>query len=523
MKVHILLPLILGLALASLTALGQNLGLPVNPDGTLKLTNFFNINRDLLGQSALLKTNPVAVGTLTAADIQSLTATANRFIILDDPTDPSFPGPAAVNKDYVGKLTPAIANTLTDLLAVPSIAISRWAYVLTGTVDEIGQWVYCPDVLDADNAGDTRRPADIVNNSIPGRWKHMTAGGGGGGATGPTGATGPAGPAGAAGAPGSIWYGGTTAPSGVTGIVGDRYLNTANGDHYEKTAVSTWTLRGNLTGPAGAPGSGAPGSTWFTSTGAPAGGTGIVGDFYLNSANGDFYQKTGASTWTLRGNIRGPTGGGGGSLSTDAGQAAFAGTDSNTFVPFSPGDTLAVAQALGSAIKAHTVGGSYTDTPSSASVTLTDGRFMFAPVWLSKRSTITGVAFLPATVGNFVGDAENAVGLYSYAAGTITLISKTANNEAFWKNSTGTFVQVPLAAPQTLAAGLYFVGTLYNNSAQTAAPTVRISVTLANAVQSQMDLAFPWVGYVAGQASMPTTLDLTTTTGQQAVPVFFLY
>ena len=41
-------------------------------------------------------------------------------------------------------------------------------------------------------------------------------------------------------------------------------------------------------------------STWFTGSGAPAGGTGVVGDWYLDTATGELYQKTGASAWTLR-------------------------------------------------------------------------------------------------------------------------------------------------------------------------------------------------------------------------------
>ena len=53
---------------------------------------------------------------------------------------------------------------------------------------------------------------------------------------------------------------------------------------------------------------GAPGEKWFTGAGAPSGGTGIVGDWYLNSSNGNYYEKTGSSTWTSRGNLRGPTG-----------------------------------------------------------------------------------------------------------------------------------------------------------------------------------------------------------------------
>lgn len=62
-------------------------------------------------------------------------------------------------------------------------------------------------------------------------------------------------------------------------------------------------------GPQGATGAaGTAGEKWFSSTGVPAGATGVVGDWHLNTSNGDVYEKTGASTWTLRGNIKGPTG-----------------------------------------------------------------------------------------------------------------------------------------------------------------------------------------------------------------------
>ena len=47
---------------------------------------------------------------------------------------------------------------------------------------------------------------------------------------------------------------------------------------------------------------------WFSGAGAPSGATGLVGDWYLNLTNGDVWEKTGASTWTLRGNIKGPQG-----------------------------------------------------------------------------------------------------------------------------------------------------------------------------------------------------------------------
>jgi hypothetical protein len=64
-------------------------------------------------------------------------------------------------------------------------------------------------------------------------------------------------------------------------------------------------------GPAGPPGSGGgggSGSTWYEGAGAPSSGTGADGDFYLNTANGDVYQKASGAWGTAVGNIAGPQG-----------------------------------------------------------------------------------------------------------------------------------------------------------------------------------------------------------------------
>lgn len=55
-------------------------------------------------------------------------------------------------------------------------------------------------------------------------------------------------------------------------------------------------------------GAGTPGSKWLSGAGAPAAGTGVVTDWYLNTTNYDIYEKTGAAAWTSRGNIKGATG-----------------------------------------------------------------------------------------------------------------------------------------------------------------------------------------------------------------------
>ena len=110
---------------------------------------------------------------------------------------------------------------------------------------------------------------------------------------GATGATGSQGATGAAGTPGSVWYTGSGAPPTATGVVGDYYLDTAAGNYYQKTAGTTWTLRGNLTGPQGTTGAtGAPGP------GVPTGGS--TGQVLAKSSATDYattWQTPGAATW----------------------------------------------------------------------------------------------------------------------------------------------------------------------------------------------------------------------------------
>jgi hypothetical protein len=76
------------------------------------------------------------------------------------------------------------------------------------------------------------------------------------GPQGEQGIQGPIGPQGIQGIQGPVgekWFSGTGVPSGTLtdSLVGDWYLNDANGDVYEKTGTTTWTLRDNLTGPQG--------------------------------------------------------------------------------------------------------------------------------------------------------------------------------------------------------------------------------------------------------------------------------
>jgi len=96
------------------------------------------------------------------------------------------------------------------------------------------------------------------------------------------------------------WLSGNGVPAPGFGAVDDKYINFDNGHVFEKTAASTWTFQYDTTGIDGT-----AGDVWHNGDGAPSSELGTIGDMYLNNLNSDYYQKTAASTWTLRGDLKG--------------------------------------------------------------------------------------------------------------------------------------------------------------------------------------------------------------------------
>jgi len=95
------------------------------------------------------------------------------------------------------------------------------------------------------------------------------------------------------------WMSGSGAPAGTLGQVGDWYLDTATSNVYEKTATATWTLRTNIQGaqgPQGNPGpTGAQGPVGPTGPEGPAGSEILTGTGVPPNAlgtDGDFYIDT---------------------------------------------------------------------------------------------------------------------------------------------------------------------------------------------------------------------------------------
>jgi hypothetical protein len=93
-------------------------------------------------------------------------------------------------------------------------------------------------------------------------------------------------------------------PKGDTGATGN---TGAQGPQGNTGAQGPQGVKGD-TGNTGAQGPTGQAEVWWSGAGVPPTGTGAIGDWYLNTSTDDVYEKTAASTWTLRCNIRGATG-----------------------------------------------------------------------------------------------------------------------------------------------------------------------------------------------------------------------
>jgi hypothetical protein len=134
------------------------------------------------------------------------------------------------------------------------------------------------------------------------------------------------------GGSGSKWYTGAGKPDQALGNIGDFYLDSDNGNYFEKILIDTWNKVGTLQGPPGPDGpsgaDGAPGApgadgadgtdgknggTWYTYPGNPNGHVtgrkdGTIQDMCLDTATGDVYVSDGGTDWTWVSNIHGADG-----------------------------------------------------------------------------------------------------------------------------------------------------------------------------------------------------------------------
>lgn len=97
----------------------------------------------------------------------------------------------------------------------------------------------------------------------------------------------------------TILYG-TAAPT-TEGQNGDFYIRTTTNFIYGPKAAGVWPAGTSLVGPPGADGvdgvDGTDGSAVLSGSGAPTGGVGVDGDFYIDTTNFNFYGPKTAGAW----------------------------------------------------------------------------------------------------------------------------------------------------------------------------------------------------------------------------------
>lgn len=168
-----------------------------------------------------------------------------------------------------------------------------------------------------------------------------------------------------------------------------------------------------------------------------------------------------------------------------------------------PQNTIRAIQALGSVIDSQTVGIDIINATTGQS--LSDGTAHYMAVYIPKQTTITGVKWIQRTQGSYTADNNNYVALYSYSGGTMTRVAISTNNGNLWKGTANTIQSEAFTGTYDAAPGIYFVGFLYNNSAQTTAPTIG-GVATGSAIPG-LDLtnSAKLYGFVTSQTTLPAT------------------
>lgn len=193
----------------------------------------------------------------------------------------------------------------------------------------------------------------------------------------------------------------------------------------------------------------------------------------------------------------------------------FTGTDGSS-VNFGAGGAIIYddpyilgLQALGSVIKGESLNARGAFLGSS--YTMFDNTAVYVAVYLAKGATLTGVKFALAQAGVYTADQNNYVALYTTSAGTLTRVAISANNATLWTATANTMVTVPFSGTYVATAGVYYVGFLYNNSAQVTNPNLAGDTFGSITILSTQDFTNTNMlhGRIGGQNTLPTTQALS--------------
>ena len=181
-------------------------------------------------------------------------------------------------------------------------------------------------------------------------------------------------------------------------------------------------------------------------------------------------------------------------------------------------------QGLGSTIKASPIGINLLLNIATAT-SLVGGRQILTPIYLSTTSTITGVKWFQARLGNYTATNYNGVGLYSVSGSTLTLIASSTNDGTIWQTfATGTWGNKAFSSPlPSLSAGTYYVSALYNSSPEVLAPQLQ-TITSSPAIVQVFDFTGSRLNCtLASQNTLQSSFALSGTSGAIAMHWLSLY
>jgi hypothetical protein len=148
----------------------------------------------------------------------------------------------------------------------------------------------------------------------------------------------------------------------------------------------------------------------------------------------------------------------------------------------------------------------------------------FAAYYIPVGQTITGVKFYQRTQGVYTANNYNGIGLYSYSGGTMTLVASSTNDGNIWKGTASTWQTKAFSTPYNAAAGIYFIATLYCNSAITTNPTLGGQGQIdAGVVSYDFTNSAKISSTLFSQTALPATQAQSGTTQSQGATIFILY
>jgi len=185
-------------------------------------------------------------------------------------------------------------------------------------------------------------------------------------------------------------------------------------------------------------------------------------------------------------------------------------------------------QALGSTIKGATVDLALNRAFINVSHGTT-GRFQLTPIYIPTPTTITGVKFVSGVQGVFTASTYNGIGLYSYntSTGAGTLLTGTADDPNIWKQTANSIVSKSFTAATSVAAGLYYIGSVVNGNTSaggSTAPSI-FGTTSINATMSTYDFtnSARYVTHIVSQTTLPSSWNMSSGIANPVVFWFSLF